>query len=812
MACPRFAFSFWAFVGSLILATWDASWAQDSVDFRQDIQPLLASRCYKCHGPNTSEGGLRLHDRKAAIATLESGAQAIVPGKPEASALLTRVTSTDESTRMPPEGKPLTTAQVDLLKRWIASGAEFRNHWAFEPVVRPTEPHVKQSSWVRNSIDAFVLERLEKAGLQPAAPASKTSLLRRVYFDLIGLPPTPAQTANFLADQAPNAYEKVVEQLLASPHYGEHWARHWLDVVRYAESNSFERDGAKPFVWRYRDYVIRSFNNDKPYGRFVREQLAGDELDAVTDESLIATGYYRLGPWDDEPADPVQALYDDLDDIVSTTGQAFLGLTVNCARCHDHKFDPFPQQDYYRLLAFFHGIQRFGVRKPETIVAASLRPIASAEEQARQRGQIAAYQREIGALTQKLKAVEDAVRERLEGGERDDFEHEQNRLPILRKHVPDLLSAKELDAYVAVWRQRDTKQKFAPSALAQALCVTEIGPTPRETFVLGRGNHQARGQKVEPGFPSALDPTAPVLPDPGAEAKTSGRRRVLADWIADPHNPLAIRVIVNRVWQHHFGRGIVRSSNNFGFQGTPPTHPELLDWLCSEFVASGERFKPLHNLILLSNTYRMSANPAHSEAIDPENNLLGHFSLRRLSAEEVRDAILSVCGNLNSKMYGPSIYPEIPRDVLFGQSYPGWGWDMYCPPDERSRRSVYIHVKRSLTVPLLAAFDAADTDGSCPVRFSTTQPTQALAMLNSDFLNEQAARFAQDLRQQAGDHPTEQVQLALQRVMQREPSSIEVDRGVRLISKLRLKKLTADEALRAFCLLTLNLNEFVYLD
>ncbi len=688
---------------------------------------------------------------------------------------------------------------------------EAKRFWSFQPLARPTPLAVRRTDWVSNPIDTFVLARLEAAGLAPAAPAGKTSLLRRIYFDLIGLPPTPDEVAAFLADSSTNAYEKVVDRLLTSPQYGEHWARHWLDVVRYAESNSFERDGAKPFVWRYRDYVIRSFNDDKPYDRFVREQLAGDELDTVTDETLIATGYYRLGPWDDEPADPILALYDDLDDIVATTGQAFLGMTVNCARCHDHKLDPFPQKDYYRLLAFFHGIKRFGVRAPATVAEASLRPIASAAEQAAQQKEIAAYKRDIAALTEKLKVVEDAVRPRLPGGERDDFEHEQHRLPILRKHVPDLLSAKELDDYVAIWRQRDTRQKFAPSALAQALCVTEIGPAPRETFILKRGNHQARGEQVEPGFPSVLTSAEPDSSRPKQDAKTSGRRRALADWIASPQNSLAMRVIVNRVWQYHFGRGIVRSANNFGYQGSPPTHPELLDWLGSEFVSGGLKLKPLHKLIVMSSTYRQAA--LHSSiSIDAENDLLGHFDLRRLSAEELRDSILAVCGNLNGKMGGPSIYPEIPREVLAGQSYPGWGWDLLCPPAERNRRSVYIHVKRSLAVPILTAFDAADTDGSCPVRFTTTQPAQALAMLNGDFLNDQAARLAADLRVQAGDDHAAQVTLALRRVMQRTPSAKEVERGVKFLATMRAKKLSPDDALRAFCLTALNLNEFVYLD
>ncbi len=801
----------------------------DQVQFiEKQVRPILTAHCLGCHGGEKKvRGGLRLTTRAGLLAGGDSG-PAVNLEAPEKSLLL-EMLSHEGRKKMPPKGK-LPQTQIDILTRWVKMGApwsegslsqrrgpppvddEARRFWSFLPLARPTPPAVRQTDWVRNPIDAFVLAKLEAAGLAPAAPAGKASLLRRITYDLTGLPPTPEEVDAFVADNSPDAYEKVIDRLLASSAYGEHWARHWLDVVRYAESGSFERDGAKPFVWRYRDYVIQSFNRDKPYDQFLREQLAGDELDTVTDESIIATGYYRLGPWDDEPADPVLALYDELDDIVATTGQAFLGLTVNCARCHDHKLDPFPQRDYYRLLAFFHGIQRFGIRKPETVAAASLRPIASPAEQERQKKEVAAYEAAVGALTRKLKLVEDAVRPRLDGGERDDFEHEQHKLRILRKHVPDLLTPKEFDAYLTLWRERDQRQKFAPAALAQALCVTEIGPISRETFILQRGNPHAPGTKVEPGFPSVLTAESPTLPRRASDAKTAGRRRVLADWLADQKNPLPARVVVNRIWQYHFGRGIVRSSNNFGYQGTPPTHPELLDWLASEFLAGGMRWKPLHKLILMSNTYRMSTHPSVKDR-DPENDLFGRFALRRLTAEEVRDSILAVSGNLNRRMGGPSIYPTIPKEVLAGQSYPGWGWDLLCPPEERVRRSVYIHVKRSLTVPLLAAFDAADTDGSCPVRFSTTQPAQALAMLNSEFLHEQAAVFAADLKRKAGDEPAARVRLALGRVMQRTPSAREIERGVRFLTQMRDEfKFSEDEALRSFCLLALNLNEFIYLD
>jgi mono/diheme cytochrome c family protein len=820
--------------------------------FESEVLPILQANCFPCHGGDKkAKGGLRLSSRETILAGGNNG-PAVALEKPEQSLLLQAVNYREP--KMPPKGK-LPQAQINVLTRWVQMGIPWpaagtsttrkrhgpppvdeqaKQFWSFRAVTHPALPAVRQRAWVRNPIDTFVLAKLEAAGLEPAPPADKQDLLRRVTYDLIGLPPSPAEIDAFCADKSPDAYERAVDRLLASPHYGEHWARHWLDLVRYAESNSFERDGAKPNVWRYRDYVIRALNEDKPYDQFIREQLAGDELDTVTADGLIATGYYRLGQWDDEPVDPVQALYDDLDDLIATTGQVFLGLTVNCARCHDHKIDPFPQKDYYRLLAFFHGIQRYGVRSPETVAKASLRPITSTREQERQHEEIAVHQKKLSTVREQVRIIEAAIAPRLAGGERDDFKHEANRLAILQMHVPDLLTHEAFDRYYALRTEQHTLEKNRPGALAEALCVTEIGCTPRETFVLLRGNPQAKGEKVEPGFPSVLPAMSPPPSRPRLERLTSGRRRVLADWIASPQNPLTTRVLANRLWQYHFGRGIVRSSSNFGYQGTPPTHPELLDWLASEFVACGWRLKAMHKLLVMSNTFRMSSRPnpkkgtvplssrgrspfsdsnASAQAKDPENDLYWHFDPRRLAAEEIRDSILAVCGNLNcQKLGGPSVYPVIPREVLAGQSMPGAGWGNSTPEDQ-NRRSIYIHIKRSLAVPLLAAFDAADTDASCPVRFTTTQPAQALGMLNSDFVNEQAKVFAEDLRHQAGADPAAQIHLALRRTLQREPSAAEVERGVKFIQRMRKEQhLAPEEALRFFCLLALNLNEFIYLD
>jgi hypothetical protein len=518
-------------------------------------------------------------------------------------------------------------------------------------------------------------------------------------------------------------------------------------LVRFAETNSYERDDPKPHAWRYRDYVIRAFNADKPYDRFLREQLAGDELPDRDADALIATGYYRLGIWDDEPTDRDQARYDGLDDIVATTAQVFLGLTVDCARCHDHKIDPIPQKDYYRLLAFFQNINHY----------------------------------RNGGPTDEVQVVAG----------------------------PD-----GRPSFVPVKAAPKDKKKQKESATDETLlCVTEAGSQPPETFVLLRGNPQTKGDRVEPSFPVVLGAPNPVIPTLPSEGRSTGRRLALANWLASKDNQLTARVMANRVWQYHFGRGIVRSPNNFGIQGDPPTHPELLDWLASEFMAQGWRLKPLHRLILTSNTYRMSSRgDAQALAKDPSNDLFWRFDMRRLTAEEIRDSLLAVSGTLSSKMFGPSVYVDIPREVLAGQSRPGYGWGK-SPPEDQARRSVYIHVKRSLLTPILESFDVAETDRSTPVRFATTQPTQALGMLNSAFLSDQAALFAARLRKEVGDDVTHQVCLALSLITGRPATEEEVRRDVELIQSLQTQDgVTGEAALRYYCLMVLNLNEFVYVD
>ena len=606
----------------------------------------------------------------------------------------------------------------------------------------------------------------------------------------------------------------MVDNLLQSPHYGERWGRHWLDLVRYAETNSYERDGAKPFVWRYRDYVIRSFNNDKPYDQFIREQLAGDELDEFSEDAIIATGYYRLGVWDDEPVDRLQAKYDDLDDILSTTGQVFLGLTIGCSRCHEHKLDPLPQEAYYSLLSFISNIRRYGERGNDSVMKASVQMVGPEENVKRYNTELAAWEKEIGETEAKLREIEKQVRPKLKGGLRDDFKRERVRLQVMRDLRGGIVSEEQYTSYRELFEKRDRLRRSQPKGLMQVLCVKEHGPTPKPTHVLVRGNAHAEAAEVQPEFPKVLGFAPPKLPEQSPFENSTGRRRVLADWIASGKNPLTARVMVNRIWQHHFGRGIVRSANDFGMKGAAPTLPHLLDWLAATFVEDGWRIKRLHKRILMSEAYQRSySTDKKSVELDPLNHLLWRFDMRRLSAEEIRDSILAATGELRrEKMFGPSIYSKIPAAVLAGQSRPGAGWGN-SPPEERFRRSVYIHVKRSLVTPILSSYDFPEPDLSCPVRFVSTQPTQALGMLNSEFVGDQAKRWAERLEKGFGDDTNAIVAHVLARATQRTPTQAEIENGIQLVQKLTTQhKLTRSESLKQICLLALNLNEFVYLD
>ena len=807
--------------------------AERSRFFEERAWPILKAECLRCHGGRKKiKGGLRLTSRAAVLRGGDSG-PAVSLEKPAESRILRAIRYEDENLEMPPDGK-LEAEEIEVLRRWVELGIpwsptatpaaeaveaerrpprvtpEAKEFWSFRPLRRPAPPTARDPGWVENPIDAFVLRKLEDKGLRPAAPAERVALLRRASYDLTGLPPTPAEVDAFLENDSSDPFPDAVDRLLDSPRYGERWGRHWLDLVRFGETHSFERDSVKPNAWRYRDYVIRSFNDDKPYDQFIREQLAGDELDQVTPDTVIATGYYRLGPWDDEPTDRLQARYDELDDIVATTAQVFLGLTLNCARCHDHKLDPIPQEDYYRVLAFFHGIL------PTTKGNTVLTEIATEEERRERQLQLDELKARRQQLDQAIAALEEPAIAKLSEEERRAARNRKKRARLLKDRLPDLLDPKDLERHRRLVKESEQLKRERRPPLRQALSVKEGGPVPPETHVLVRGNAHVKGKTVQPGFPQVLGFPDPEIPAPPPDARTAGRRRVLAEWIASGTNPLTARVMANRIWQHHFGRGIARTPNNFGNIGQRPSHPALLDWLASELVESGWRLKHMHRLVMNSNAYRMSskdrrASPGALE-LDPENDLFWRMDMRRLGAEEIRDSILAVNGKLNLKMGGPGSYPLIPREVLQGQSRPGSGWGSSSDV-ERSRRSIYIHVKRSLVTPFLEAFDFADTDSTCPVRFATTQPTQALTMLNSEFMGRQAGAFAARVEREAGKRPEEQVALALRLALGRRLAPEETRSGVELLRSLQESEgLSAEAARKQFCLMVLNLNEFIYLD
>jgi hypothetical protein len=683
-------------------------------------------------------------------------------------------------------------------------------YWAYQPLSNVSPPDVRDRSWPKNPIDLFILQKLEAHGLAPNPRADRMALLRRLCYDLTGLPPTPEEVDAFVADSSPDAYERRIDRLLNSPHYGEKWGRHWLDLVRFAESNGYERDGPKPSAWRFRDYVIRSFNADKPFDRFIKEQLAGDELAPGDSDAIIATGFYRLGLFDDEPADPAQARFDELDDIVTTASQVFLGMTVNCARCHDHKIDPIPQADYYRLLSFFQEIPRYS-NDVNPISSSTVTEIAPAAIRSQHEAEDRSRAKRLAEVTTAMRRLEEEGIRKMPAQDQRAAEGPE-RQQVIRQKLKQFLSAEQIEEYAKLRMELRTITG-ATGARDLAMSVNHCAVNPGATHIMIRGNAHAPGKEVTPAFPTVFALPPPTIPAPPKDAHSSCRRTALANWIASPENPLTARVIVNRLWQHHFGRGIVATPNDFGKFGTAPSHQGLLDWLAGELVRSGWSLKHLHKLILMSSTYQMSAraNEASLQA-DAANALYWRFPMRRLTAEEIRDSILSVSGQLNPKAGGESVFPEIPQEVLAGQSRPGDGWGK-SSAQEAARRSIYVFVKRSLQVPLLAHHDQADTDSTCPARYTTTVPTQALNLLNGEFSQKQAAAFAERLEREFPRDLPAQVCRAIRLTTVRNPAQTEIQKDVEFVQQLQTQgKLTAHDALKYYCLLALNANEFVYLD
>ena len=635
-----------------------------------------------------------------------------------------------------------------------------KSFWSLQPVKKTAVPAAKGQQAGGNPIDAFVLARLEEKQLQPNKPADRITLLRRVTIDLTGLVPTSDDIQAFVSDKSPNAYEKVVDRLLASPAYGERWGRHWLDIARYADSNGYKADETRADIWRYRDYVINAFNADKPYDRFIREQIAGDEIFPGDPEALVAMGFNRN--WTDETnaAGLVIRRQETLDDITTVTGTAFLGMTFGCARCHDHKYDPILQKDYYRLQAFFANTS-FG-DGPVPLKD----PVARAryEQQYSQwDSRTTAIREEMGRIVEPLrktkaeggiKTFEDDVQAAIlmDASKRDPWQQ-----MMYHTASPRIAFAEEPDARTLRTLKGDSATRYAelkkqlaefdslkPQPLPTGQYMIDISATAPPTYVRTRGDPYAKGELVQPGFLSILDPSDAKITPP-AGLKSTGRRTVLANWLADPKNPLTARVMVNRVWQYHFGTGIVATPGDFGRMGSRPTHPQLLDYLSSTFVENGWSMKKLHKMIVLSNTYQQSSeSQAKAAAADPDNKLLWRYSRRRLEAEAIRDSMLQTSGLLNAQQGGPGVFPPVPTGVVTALSATAaaGGWRSEKDEAQNNRRSVYIFVRRNLRYPMLQEFDNANTFEVAHARKNTVTAPQSLDMLNSDLLLEWSRAFA----------------------------------------------------------------------
>jgi hypothetical protein len=868
---------------------------------------ILKQKCLQCHGEAVQMSNLDLRTRQAMLKGGENG-PAIVPGNAEASRLYRRVAGLEKPLMPMAPMPPLTSQEIDALKSWIDQGAKFtetvpvaaaakphengykevaftaedRKWWAFQRPVRYSIPQLTKTrrgakpANPANPIDAFIRSSLVQKGLAHAPQADRYTLIRRAYLDLIGILPAPEEVDRFVKDSSPMAYEYLIERLLASPHYGERWGRFWLDVARYADSSGYEHDYDLANAWRYRDYVIRAFNQDKPYNRFIVEQLAGDELDDRDYDSLIATTYYRIGPRVRfREKDNPYYRYEYLDDMIRTTFQGFMGLSVNCARCHDHKFDPISRMDYYRSMAMIFGNVDYN------------HPLAPPEQVAENEKTRREVEERVRPLWRKIIEMEAPYR-------RAQFEKRLTRFPeeiqiavktpeekrtpgqkLLAAQIasydvdPDAAANQAASAYRGIkmseadeevrrklLQQIDELQKRLPHPLPVAEGVRDgdyrLAPDGRGDEPLpGKGNRfdygveccflpqpaqqyqvppvyfgsngvdVAEDQKsfvVEPGYLQVLlAGSPPPLAHPPKSGGSSGRRRALAEWIAAPDNPLTARVMVNRIWGWHFGRGIVPTPSNMGKMGASPSHPELLDWLATEFIRQSWSIKQLHRLIMNSQTYQMASGFSRPENLeqDPNNVYLWRFPLRRLEAEAIRDAILSASGNLNLQAGGEPFFPAIPPAVR--ESYRQGKWVLTGEDDSTWRRSIYAYWKRGLKYPMFEVHDQPDPNVTCERRNITTVPTQALTLLNNEFVLIQARSLARRVYRDAGGDPEKQVRLLYRIALSREPVRNELESNLAFILRQRdyhnVRGAGADlEALTDLAHVMLNTNEFVYIN
>ena len=878
----------------------------------EQVQAILNSNCLSCHSNETRTGGFSVVNLES---VLEGGAKhgpAVLAGQPAESPLV-QVLRGEIQPQMP-FGTSLADSDISVIERWISelkpeTDSDSAPHWAFLKPTRHDLPAVQNGQWVRNEIDNFILGTLEKKGLTPAKEADRRVLIRRLYFDLIGLPPLPEDVQAFVESSSPNAYEELVDRLLANPGYGERWSRHWLDLARYADSNGYEQDPDYYHTWRYRDYVIDAFNNGKPYDEFIKEQLAGDEflhyqgaaaLPTPDPENTVALTFLRLAPFTEPRGE--RSRDELLSEITTTVGSVFLGLTVGCAKCHDHKYDPIPQEDFYRMKAFFAtlymtpprvgDVQQLGGPQPaefyrpgekkradqkrvknekelesveadyeafkkpllERLTAFRGVPENQTLEELREREK--ELQRELEErraemnrvatlyLDGKLEAAELAEKETLLDrrmtvlrmdlkGVREELEKlatEQDKggakLADLetalkqeaKKEENELFSADERGRYFdyrsrILWL-KNRIERLKPLAMSvQHSHGPPYAPSAPTTYVLHRGEFDHPGEPVNPGFPRTIaghSEPAELELDRFRRYPTRGWRITLARWIASAANPLTARVMVNRIWQHHFGQGIVATPSDFGKIGARPTHPELLDWLAIRFIEEKWSIKAVHRLILTSSTYRQSSQKVHeeSEKIDPENQWLSRFNRRRLEGELVRDSVLAVSGRLNRDRGGPPVFPPLPKDLLEKQSVQGLNtWDTTLGPEGR-KRSIYTFQRRSLNNPFLGVFDAPVFNTSCDRRRISITPLQALSMFDGQFVNEEASHFAQRVRQEAKAEPNEQIHRAFQLAFSRSPRPAEIQQAQAFFTSAASQQ----EALVGLCRVLLNTNELLYID
>ncbi len=771
-----------------LIAVLSASATPPAVDFVRDIQPVFSKRCLGCHGPAQQMNGLRFDERESAM-------KAIVAGNSSASKLIARVSSTKKGFMMPPVGSPLTAEEIANLRSWVDGGAVWPatgakaaapTHWSFLPVHRPPVPDVRARAWVRNPIDAFVLARLESENVAPSPEADRRTLLRRVSLDLTGLPPTPQEMESFLDDNRADAYERAVDRLLASPHYGEQWARHWLDLAHYADSDGYEKDRTRPWAWRYRQWVIDALNADMPFDEFTIEQLAGDLLPAPTVDQRVATGFLRNTLTNREAGvDRAEARFEQIVNRTNTVATTWLGLTMGCAQCHNHKFDPISHKDYYSMFAFFENAEERNIDAP---MPGETGPYLQALPEYRSKRQQILTEYKVRELQERwenrlleayrnqgkdlewdfavteFRAGYDGERYVLNGDRTKRSEREQNRLIdwFLASNGPEFSKDKEISASLKAAREKLKALAAELPQYSQAPVMTTDPGIPQSHIHLG-GDYKNTGDPVNPNTPAVLPPLGAAQPD----------RLALARWLVSRSNPLPARVAVNRMWQEFFGIGIVRTSEDLGTQGEAPSHPELLDWLAAEFVDRGWSMKQMHRLIVTSAAYRQASHARKDlESRDPENRLLARQSRLRLPAEVIRDEALASSGLLNPEVGGKSVRPPQPAGVAELGYANSVKW-VESTGKDRYRRGLYVHYQRTTPYPLLSNFDAPEPNVSCSRRRRSNTPLQSLNLLNDPVFFEAAQALAVRVLAEA---PADKLDYAFELCLGRKPTARERER------------------------------------